>query len=112
MPRISSHSLGRLEILLVIAFVALVFQVFPALWFGLIWAVDVRNWARSAWMGTTVAILAVLFGLRFVPDLWADWRERRCDAASALAKREKQLKAKAERERVAALRRGRSRRMY
>ncbi|MGQ0601069.1 MAG: hypothetical protein ACT4QE_05155 [Anaerolineales bacterium] len=104
--------LGRLEVLLVIAFFALVFQVFPSLWFGLVWAADVRNWARSAWMGVTVAILVVLFGLRFVPDLWADWRERRAESASAFAKREKAERAKAERERVAALRKGRSRRMY
>lgn len=103
---------GRLEVLLVLAFVALVFQVFPPLWFALVWVADIRNWARSAWMGATVGILLVLFALRFVPQLWEDWRERRSEAASALAKREAQQRAKAERERVAALRKGRSRRMY
>jgi hypothetical protein len=33
-----------LELLLVLALLALVLQLFPALWTGMLWALDVRNW--------------------------------------------------------------------
>lgn len=101
-----------LESLLVVAFVALVFQVFPSLWFGLIWAIDFRNWSRSIWMTLTVAGLGVLFALRFIPDLWENWRERQAAAAVEREKRRKQQQAKEQRQMIEAARRARSRRMY
>jgi hypothetical protein len=66
---------GRLEILLVVAVLALFFQVFPSLWFGLLRVVDVRNWPRGAWMVVNVAAVLALFGFRFGPDLYRDWQQ-------------------------------------
>ncbi len=103
---------ARLEAFLVLAFVVLVLQVFPALWFGLWWVVDVRHWSRGAWMGLNVAIVLTLFGVRFIPALYQDWRERRNQLTLAREKRQMQLEAKEHRLAIERVRRGRSRRMY
>ncbi len=73
---------------------------------------DFRYWSGGVWTGLNIAVVAALCGMRFLPQLYEDWRERRADVANVLAKYEKAERAKAERERVAALRKGRSRRMY
>lgn len=66
-----------LEILLVLAFLALLFQVFPSLW-KLLWhALDVRLWSSAAWMALNIAVLVALFGVRFGPGAIAGLRERR-----------------------------------
>ena len=66
-----------LEILLILAFLALLFQVFPWLW-KLLWhALDVRLWSSAAWMTLNIAVLVALFGVRFGPEALADLRERR-----------------------------------
>lgn len=82
---------AKLEILLVLAFLALLFQVFPALWNLLCGAADVRQWSRTTWMAMNVAIVLLLFGVRFGPNVIAAVRERwkqqadRTDARSAEA---------------------------
>ena len=101
-----------LELLLVLAFLALLFQVFPALWFGLLWAVDVRNWSRGMWMGLNVAIVFALFGLRFGPELFDQWRERRARLTNEHEKHEKQRHLKEEREMLERLKQARERRLY
>lgn len=66
-----------LEILLVLAFLALLFQVFPGLW-KLLWhALDVRQWSSATWMALNVIVLVALFGVRFGPSGMAALRERR-----------------------------------
>lgn len=62
-----------LELLLVLAFLALLFQVFPSLWFAL----DFRTWSRTTWFTLNLFVLFGLFGIRFGPDLYSEWRERR-----------------------------------
>lgn len=64
----------RLEVLLVLAILALLFQVFPALWHGIVWALDVRNWSRGVWMTLNVAIVVGLVGIRIGPQLYEGWR--------------------------------------
>lgn len=71
-----------LEILLVLAFLALLFQVFPSLWVMLWQAIDVRQWSGAGWMVLNVTVLVALFGVRFGPDAIADLRERRKRLAS------------------------------
>lgn len=66
-----------LEVLLVIAFLALLFQVFPSPW-KLLWqSFDVREWSRTTWMVLNVVVLVALFGVRFIPETLATLRERR-----------------------------------
>jgi hypothetical protein len=65
----------RLEVLLVLAFLALFFQVFPSLWSGVLWALDMRNWSRGTWMVLNVVVVVFLFALRFGPELYQEWRK-------------------------------------
>lgn len=66
-----------LEILLVLAFLVLLFQVFPSFW-KLLWqAFDVREWSRMAWIALNVVVLVALFGVRFIPEALTHLRERR-----------------------------------
>ncbi|HMP06299.1 MAG TPA: hypothetical protein PJ982_08125, partial [Lacipirellulaceae bacterium] len=58
---------GLLEALLALAVVALVLQLFPSLGYGLLRAVDVRQWSRGAWLGLNVAVVFGLFVVRFGP---------------------------------------------
>ena len=66
-----------LEILLVLAFLSLLFQVFPSLWMLLWQAFDVRQWSRTTWMTLNDVVLVALFGVRFIPEALANLRERR-----------------------------------
>lgn len=66
-----------LEILLALAFLSLLFQVFPSLWKPHRYALDVRQWSSAAWMTLNITVLLALFGLRFAPSATAAQRERR-----------------------------------
>lgn len=46
----SRRGLAWLELVLVVAFLALLFQVFPGLWWGLWGALDLRQWSRGGWL--------------------------------------------------------------
>jgi hypothetical protein len=73
-----------LESLLVVAFLALLFQVFPSLW-TLLWsAIDIRQWSRTTWMAMNVVVVLLLFGVRFRPNVVAIMRERQKRLASRL----------------------------
>jgi hypothetical protein len=104
--------IGRLEALLVVTVAALVFQVFPTLWFGLLWIVDVRNWSRSAWFGLNLAVILGLFAVRFGPTLIDDWGARRERLTTEREKHDKQQAAKEQREMLQRIKQGRRRRMY
>ena len=66
-----------LELLLGLAFLALLFQVFPSLGSALLSALDIRIWSRTTWFALNLLVLLGLFGIRFGSDLYADWKERR-----------------------------------
>ena len=61
-------SFFRLETWLVLTSVSLVFQLFPALFWGLLYAVDVRNWTWGVWVGIQVAVVAILIFLKVRHD--------------------------------------------
>lgn len=82
---------GKLELLLVLAFLALLFQVFPSLWFGLLGVLDIRNWPRGVWMAINVGVVFSLFAIRFGPDLVADWKQHRVRKRAASENREKKI---------------------
>lgn len=53
-----------LEILLASSCLALVFQLFPGLWWGLLAAVDVRYWSWTVIIILNVIVIFILVGLR------------------------------------------------
>jgi hypothetical protein len=90
--RIIRSGFAKLELLLVLAFLALFFQVFPSLWFGVLGVLDIRNWPRGVWMAINVGVVFSLFTIRFGPDLVEDWRQRRDRKRAASKNREKEIK--------------------
>ena len=84
--------------LLLLAIVALVFQLIPSLWAGLVSIANVRNWSRGTWMLVNVAIVLILLGIRFGPELYTDWiRYRRRHASTIGGSNERRLSANEER---------------
>lgn len=103
---------ARLEALLVLATLAFLFQVFPSLWFALVWALDVRNWSGEVWLTLNVGVVVALFGLRFGPGLHSEWREWRAKLAIEREKLQKEKALKEQREMLERLKAGRARRLY
>ncbi|MEX2316622.1 MAG: hypothetical protein WD669_05685 [Pirellulales bacterium] len=103
---------GRLEVLLVLAFLALLFQVFPSLWFGTWRLLDVRNWPRGAWMFLNVAVVLALFAIRFGPDLMNDWQQRQARRKDEHEKHEKQRQLKEQKQLFERMKEARKRRLY
>jgi len=59
------NGFARLELLVILAVLVLIFQLFPSLSYTLIAALDVHTWSRGAWIGLNAAVIAMLFGIRF-----------------------------------------------
>jgi hypothetical protein len=53
----------RLETWLVLAAIGLAFQMYPALFWGLLYWIDVRSWTWGVWVGVEIAVLVILLGL-------------------------------------------------
>lgn len=84
-----------LELLLALAAIALFFQMFPSAWSrlfqmfgaifrGVVWAVDFRGWSRSVWFIVNVVMVLSLIGIRYGPEMKESWKEQR--EASALSR--------------------------
>ncbi len=70
-----------LELLLVLAVLALLLQFFPSFFPHLVATLDVRMWSRGVWFGINMAVLLVLVAARFGPELWQNlknnsWQQR------------------------------------
>jgi prepilin-type N-terminal cleavage/methylation domain-containing protein len=59
-----------LELLLVLAIIALVLQLIPGLQDRLLGAVDFRTWSRASWIVANLALFLALLWLRFGPAIW------------------------------------------
>jgi hypothetical protein len=101
-----------LELLLVVAVLVLLFQVFPSAWFGVLWVLDVRNWPRSIWFAANVAGVLALCAVRFGPELYESWQARRTRLRIEREKQEKQRQLKEQRETLERLREARKRQVY
>jgi len=110
--RIERRGGVRLELLLVLAVAALVFQLIPPLWTGTLWALDVRNWPRTIWFAANLVVVVTLVAIRFGPDLYDDWRMRHERRAAERAKKQKQQELHEQRETLERLQQARSRRIY
>lgn len=65
-----------LELLLVLAIVALLFQLFPNVPRRLADAFNFRYWSRSTWFVANLGVLLLLLFVRFGPEFIAPWRYR------------------------------------
>ncbi len=101
-----------LESLLALALLALLFQLFPSLWIGTLWALDVRNWPRTVWFIGNVILVFTLVMFRFGPDVYHDWREHLTRRAAQRMKKQKQQELKEQRETLERIKEGQKRRIY
>jgi len=101
-----------LELLLGLAAIALLFQLFPAILAKLLGVVDLRNWSQLTFFLVNIGVVLALIGVRFGPDWVEDWQERRQQVAKDYIKAEKAKKLKEQREAVERMETSRSRRMY
>jgi hypothetical protein len=59
----------RLETLLAVSCAALLFQLFPSIWWGLLATLDLRNWTWRYYAAASAMAIVVLLALKA-------WRER------------------------------------
>jgi hypothetical protein len=103
---------GWLELLLVFALLALLLQVFPALWTSTLWALDIRNWPRTFWFVGTWIVLLALVAVRVGPAIYSDLRQRSERLVAQRVKKQKEQVLKEERERLARMKEAMKRRVY
>ena len=101
-----------LEWLLALAFVAMILQLYPSLGRFILWAIDLRNWSSGVWFGLNAVIALALLGVRFVPSVYADWRNRRRRLAVEAAEAARRQLLKDEREALQRIARSRKNRIY
>jgi predicted membrane metal-binding protein len=101
-----------LELLIALAFVAILLQMFPSLLFATLWALDIRNWPHTSWFWLNIGAVLALFGCRFGPTLYRDWRERQSDRAAEREKKQKQRELQEQRELLEQRREARKRRVF
>jgi len=66
MSQVREAGIPWLESLIAVLTVSLVFQLWPALFWGLLWAIDVRNWSWPVIIGAhVVVILALIYAKSF-----------------------------------------------
>lgn len=65
-----------LEVLIAIAFMVLVFQLFPSFAMKLTEIVDMRYWSRLTWFLVNTGVMLLLVVVRFGPNIIDYWRQR------------------------------------
>jgi hypothetical protein len=101
-----------LELLLVLAVLALVVQLIPGALDTIFYAINPAHWPRTVWFAINWGVLSLLVGVRFGPDLVAAWKQRRQKLAVEREQSAKQRELKEQRETLERIKRSRSRRLY
>lgn len=70
------HGKAWVELVLVVAVVALGMQLMPSVQQQVVGILDVRSWSRDTWMFANVAVLVILLLGQFGPGLADRWRRR------------------------------------
>lgn len=65
------------ELLLLVAGLALFFELYPPAWDAVVYALDIRRWPRTAWFGINWIVLMFLVAVRFGPDWLKSMREQK-----------------------------------
>ncbi len=100
------------ELLLSLAILVLVLQLFPRAGRTLLWTLDVRNWPRTVWIAANVVVLMLLVSMRFGPQLIEDWRMRQQRLTDEHSKDKKQKDMKEQREALERMQQAKRRRIY
>jgi hypothetical protein len=66
-----------LELLLLLAVIVLVFQLFPHLPQSILAYLDFRQWSRSTWLFANLTLLFFLIATRIGPELVENWQSKR-----------------------------------
>jgi hypothetical protein len=111
-PPSDRRSVPWTEIALGVALVALVFQLFPAVWWGLLWTLDLRNWTWGARFLGTLFVLVVLLGLQWGPGLRTDHVERKKQQSEARQRAEQVKTARQHKQMIEGIKEGRRRRQF
>src|SRR5688572_1320692 len=109
--RILRPAIARLEIIFALSILALLSQVYAPLGYGLLWALDLRNWSREVWFALNALVVLALLGVRFIPGLVADLLARRQRMALESAEAAKRQKLRDEREALQRIARSRKNRV-
>lgn len=88
------NGFALLELILVLAIISLLFQLFPSAWWWTVSVLDVRDWSRVTWFVANIVFLTVVVAVHVAPDIKRFFAERKRSAVKR-AKREQQ-KRKAE----------------
>jgi len=116
-PMVGSRHIRRgaawLELLLALAIILLLFQLFPSVPERILSGLDFRQWTRSTWFLLNAAILILLVVVRIGPTLVDQWKSRqtnklpasaaapvvvdRSEDVRVLMRRDEQLRAKLQR---------------
>ncbi len=110
--RTTRSGFAWLELLLALAAIALLLQLWPALGNVVLWSLDIRNWPRTVWFLANVVVIVVLVGIRFGPQLFEDWRLRRERLAKHRTTLQKGQEMKEQRETLERLKESQRRRIY
>ncbi|TWT41349.1 hypothetical protein Pla111_30630 [Botrimarina hoheduenensis] len=110
-PSSDRLSLPWIEIALGVALVALGFQLFPAAWWTMLRAFDLRNWTWGARFLGTVIVLFVLVSIKWSPGLWDDYQERKKQRSEVRQKAEQLKSARERKQRIEGIKEGRWRRL-
>jgi hypothetical protein len=101
-----------LELLLILAVLTLVLQLFPSIGKVFLALVDVRRWPRTVWFLANIGIVFIFLGWRFGPALLNDWRQWRARVAIKGVWQEKAKKLKEHRARIEGYRKATKRRLW
>ena len=93
------EGIAWLELLLVLAILSLLFQIFPSAWSWLVGALDPRNWSRRTWFLANLAVVAVLLSIRLAPDMKEALARRKVEAAKRKQREERKRLAEERSER-------------
>jgi hypothetical protein len=103
---------GWLELLLALAMLALLFQMFPEVGRFALWSLDARNWSRTVWFLGNLLILGLLVAIRFGPQVVEEWKSRRDRLAMEATEKHRQQELKEQRESLERLKQAQRRRIY
>ena len=91
----AAAGMGWLELLLLLAVVGLLGQVFPGAATAVFSWLDIRQWSQLTWMLLNLFVVLLLVGVRFGPEI----REKHAEMARQRARAAARKREKRERER-------------
>lgn len=77
LPFTNRRAIAKLEVLLAVASLVLIWQLFPSFVNRTIVALNVMRWTASAWLALNAFAIASLMGVRYGPSVVKAWREYR-----------------------------------